>query len=141
MAMTQGSDGAAAPVRWDDVRAEYESRQFMPVAICRRHGITEAQLRYRREQEGWISLRAKPVRQNALVARMLRVLDKQVKQLEAAVDEPIDKQANVLSTHIKSLDKLIEMGAARPDVPPPTKKDMTDLRNKLAKRLEQFNRR
>jgi hypothetical protein len=47
----------------------------------------------------------------------------------------------VLATQIKSLDKLIELGAARPNVPPPTKKDMTDLRNKLAKRLEQFNRR
>lgn len=141
MAMTETGGGAVATVRWDDVRAEYESRQFTPAAICRRHGITEAQLRYRREMEHWPSLRAKPVHQHTLVARMLKVLDKQINQLEAAVNEPIDKQANVLATHIKSLDKLIEMGASRPDVPPPAKKDMTDLRNKLAKRLEQFNRR
>jgi hypothetical protein len=86
-------------------------------------------------------MRARPVRPDALVTRMFKVLDRQIRQLEGAVSEPIDKQANVLATQIKSLDKLIELGAARPNVPPPTKKDMTDLRNKLAKRLEQFNRR
>lgn len=139
--MEQGGGAVVPLVRWDDVRAEYESRQFLPADICRRHGITQAQLRYRREQEHWLHLRAKPVRPEALMARMLKVLDQQVKLLEAAVNDPIDKQANVLSTHIKSLDKLIELGAARPNVAPPTKKDMTDLRNKLVKRLEQFNRR
>jgi hypothetical protein len=139
--MMENGDDPMGPVRWDDVRAEYESRQFLPAAICRRHGITQAQLRYRREGEGWLSMRARPVRPDALVTRMFKVLDRQIRQLEGAVSEPIDKQANVLATQIKSLDKLIELGAARPNVPPPTKKDMTDLRNKLAKRLEQFNRR
>ena len=131
----------AVPIRWDIIRTEYESRQFLPAIICKRHGISLAQLRYRREIEGWPSIRARVVRHEDLVARMLKVLDKQIRRLEAAVDEPIDKQANVLSTQVKTLDKLIEMGAAQPNVEPPTKKDMTDLRNKLAKRIEQYRNR
>lgn len=130
-----------APIRWDIIRVEYEGRHFLPAVICERHGITPAQLRYRREVEGWPSIRARVVRQEDLVARMLKVLDKQIRRLEAAVDEPIDKQANVLSMQAKTLDKLIELGAAQPNVEPPTQKDMTDLRNKLAKRIEQYRNR
>jgi hypothetical protein len=135
------ASGRKASVRWDIIRDEYEARQFLPATICRRHGITPAQLRYRREMEGWLSMRARVVRKHDLVARMLRVLDKQIGRLEMAVDEPIDKQANVLSTQVKTLDKLIDMGEAQRNVDPPTKKDMTDLRNKLAKRIEQFESR
>jgi hypothetical protein len=131
----------SAPIRWDVIREEYEGRHFLPAMICKRHGITPAQLRYRREVEGWPSIAARIVRREDLVARMLKVLDKQVRRLEMAVDEPIDKQANVLSIQVKTLDKLIEMGAAQRNVDPPTKKDMTDLRNKLAKRIEQYRNR
>lgn len=132
---------AGPVIRWDAIREEYEGRLFLPATICKRHGITLAQLRYRREVEGWPSIKARIVRQDDLVARMLKVLDKQIRRLEMAVDEPIDKQANVLSTQVKTLDKLIEMGAAKRNVEPPTKKDVTDLRNKLAKRIEQFRNR
>lgn len=128
-------------VPWDEVRAEYEGRLFLPEIICRRHGITPAQLRYRREVEGWLSANARVVRQGDLVARMLKVLDKQIRQLEKAVDEPIDKQANVLSTQVKTLEKLIGMGAARPNAEPASKKDDADLRDKLVKRIEQYKRR
>lgn len=140
MSLDEAADAAPA-ARWDDIREEYEGRQFLPATICKRHGITLAQLRYRREVEGWVSIRARVVRYDQLLARMLRVLDKQIKRLETTVDEPIDKQANVLSTQVKTLDKLIEMGAAKRNVEPPTRKDLTDLRNKLAKRIEQFRNR
>lgn len=130
-----------APIRWDAIREEYEGRHFVPAMICKRYGITLAQLRYRREAEGWLSARARVVRQDELVARMLKVLDKQVRRLEMAKDEPLDKQANVLSAQVKTLDKLIELGAAQRNVEPASKRDVTDLRNKLAKRIEQFNNR
>jgi hypothetical protein len=100
-----------------------------------------AQLRYRREMEGWLSARARVPKQADLVARMLKVLDKQIRKLEAAVNEPIDKQANVLATQVKTLDKLIELGAAKPNVEPASRKDVADLRAKLVKRMEQFKAR
>ena len=130
-----------APIPWDQVREEYEARRFLPAVICKRYGISAAQLRYRRQVEGWLSARSRVVRQDDLVARMLKVLDKQVRRLEMAVDEPIDKQANVLSTQVKTLDKLIELGAAQRNAEPASKRDVTDLRNKLAKRIEQFRNR
>lgn len=129
------------PPDWNAIRLEYEGREFLPAVICRRHGITGAQLRYRREMEGWLSARARPPRQDDLVARMIKVLEKQVRLLEAAVSEPIDKQANVLATQVKTLDKLIELGAAKRNAEPASRKDMTDLRAKLVKRLDQFKAR
>lgn len=128
-------------IRWDAIRAEYEGRQFLPAVICQRYGITLAQLRYRREVEGWLSARARIVRYDDLVARMLKVLDKQVRQLEMATDEPIDRQARVLSLEVRTLDALLELGAAQRNAEPASTKDMTDLRNKLAKRIEQFRNR
>jgi hypothetical protein len=126
---------------WETIREEYEGRLFLPSDICRRHGISQAQLRYRREIEGWLSSRKRAPRRDALIARMLRVLEKQIKTLEDAVDEPIDKQVNALGTSVKSLDLLIKNGATKPDVQPATRKDMTDLRAKLVKRLDQFKAR
>jgi hypothetical protein len=136
-----GASGNGAAPNWGAIREEYEGRTFLPAVICKRYGISLAQLRYRREIEGWLSARSRIVRQDGLVARMLKVLDKQVRRLEMAVNEPIEKQANVLSTSVKTLDKLIELGAARRNVEPATKKDMTDLRDKLAKRIDQFKNR
>ena len=37
------ADGKTQP-DWDSIRTEYEGRQFVPQTICRRHGITPAQL-------------------------------------------------------------------------------------------------
>ena len=135
-----GSVNGAAP-NWAAIREEYEGRKFVPATICKRYGITPAQLRHRREAEGWISARARMVRREGLIALMMKVLDKQVRRLEMAVNEPIEKQANVLGMSVKTLDKLIELGAAQPNVEPATKKDMTDLRDKLAKRIDQFKNR
>jgi hypothetical protein len=137
--MSEAMSLVAAP-NWSAVRQEYEERLFDPKVICVRHGITNAQLRYRRESEGWLSVRARVVRKDDLVPRMLKILDKQLRQLEASVKDPIDKQANVLGTMIKNLDKLIEMGAAKPNADPPTRKDMTVLREKLVQRIVQSRR-
>ncbi len=125
---------------WAIIRAEYEGRLYVPPMICQRHGITPAQLRYRREKEDWLSLKAHPPSRMQLVVRMLRVLDAQMRELETDMELPIDKKAAMLAGQVKTLDKLIEMGAAQRNVEPPTRKDMTDLRAKLVKRLEQSER-
>lgn len=130
-----------APPDWATIREEYEGRLFLPAVICRRHGITAPQLRYRREMEGWMSARARVPKKHDIVARMLKVLEKQITRLEAAVDEPIDKQVSALGASVKTLDTLIKMGAAKPNVEPATRKDMTDLRAKLVKRMDQFKAR
>jgi len=132
--MDQGTKGTPD---WAVIRDEYEGRLFQPAVICRRHGISGMQLRYRREIEGWLTARARPPKRGELVARMLKVLEKQIRQLEAAVDEPIDKQVKALSESVKTLDILLKQGASQPNSVPASRKDITDLRAKLVKRLEQ----
>lgn len=129
------------PPDWSAIRHEYEGRLFEPKAICSRHGITLSQLRYRRQCEGWLSQRERRPKEAVLVARMLKVLERQIRDLEMARNEPVDKRTNTLATQVKTLDKLIELGAAERNVEPASRKDMTDLRAKLVKRLDQFKAR
>jgi hypothetical protein len=139
-----GNDGAVVrngPPDWTSIRAEYEGRQFLPAMICKRHGITQAQLRYRREQEGWPVTRARRPRRTELVTQMLRVLAGQIEELEKATDMSIEKRAKTLAEHVRTMDRLIERGAAKRNVEPPSHKDMTDLRAKLVERLAQFKSR
>ncbi|QQR37961.1 hypothetical protein [Devosia rhizoryzae] len=125
---------------WESIRAEYEGRHFQTKVICSRYGITLAQLRYQRERHHWKSNRTKPPDKGQLVTRMLRVLDQQVTKLEQAVDEPIDKQTATLATQVKTLDKLIELGASERNVEPVTRRNMADIRAKLVDRLAQSKR-
>lgn len=134
------TSGAKRTPDWTLIRKEYEGRLFIPPMICRRHGISTAQLRYRRQKEDWLSLKAHPPSKTALITRMIRVLDAQIKELETAMDIPIDKRTKMLADQVKTLDNLIEMGAAERNVKPPSKRDMVDIRAKLVKRLEQAAR-
>ena len=126
---------------WADIRDEYETRAFPSREICRRHAITEAQLRYRRERDGWVSSRARVVRSSDLINRLFKILNKQVSLLEKAVNDPLDKQVGALGATIKSFEKLGELSAAARDVEPTDDEDMRDLRDKLAKRIDQFKQR
>ncbi len=126
---------------WATIRDEYENRLFHPSTICKRHGVSENQLRYRREREGWFNSRGRAPTTAELVTRMLKVLERQVWQLEKAMNEPVDKQVNALAVSVKSLDKLIEFGAAKPNVPPASRTDMTEMRARLVEREQQFSAR
>ena len=137
---TTARDGKQPP-DWQAIRAEYVEHQMLPALICKRHGITQAQLRYRREQEDWPVVRERRPRRASLVATMLRVLAGQIEELEKATDMPIEKRAKLLAEHARTMDRLIEKGATKRNVAPPTRKDMTDLRAKLVKRLDQFKSR
>lgn len=132
--------GARTP-DWDTIRDEYETRAYPSHDICRRHAITQAQLRYRREQDGWVSSRTRVVRSSDLINRLFKILNKQVSLLEKAVDDPLDKQVAALGATVKTLDKMNELRAAERDVKPTDDKDMRDLRDKLARRLDQFKQR
>ena len=125
---------------WPAIRVEYEERLFVPKTICERHKITVSQLRYRRQCEGWLSQRERRPKEAVLVARMLKVLEKQIRDLEMSKNEPVEKRTNTLATQVKTLDKLIELGATERNVEPASRKDMDDIRSKLAHRLAQSRR-
>lgn len=130
----------AAP-DWAAIRIDFEARTFPPRELCRRHAVTPSQLRYRRERDGWVGNRVHLVKSSDLIHRMFKILNKQIRFLENDVKEPIDKRVSALSATVKTFEKLTELSAAERNVKPTNKKDMRDLRDKLAKRLDQFKQR
>jgi len=130
----------AAP-DWAAIRMDFEARTVPPRELCRRYAVTPAQLRYRREREGWVGSRVHLVKSSDLIHRMFKILNKQVRLLENAVKDPIDKQVGALGATVKTFEKLVELSAAERNVKPIAKKDMRNLRDKLAKRIDQFKQR
>lgn len=78
------------------------------------------------------------LRVGPLIARMMRVLDGQVRELERRMTEPVDKNAALLGTMTKTLEKLIELDESQRARKPAKRKEMSDIRNKLAARIEQL---
>ncbi|KFC65040.1 hypothetical protein FF80_02890 [Devosia sp. LC5] len=131
----------AHEVDWAAVQRDHEHNNGTQKEICARHGITIAQLRFRRERQGWRLRSTRDVDLRLLINRMLRVLEKQVRNLEKTMTEPVDKSAALLGTMAKTLEKLMELETANRGRQPAQKKEMSDLRNKLAQRIEQLKHR
>lgn len=130
----------AAAVDWGAVRRDYEAGDLRIALIARRHGITDCQIRYRREREGWYVRKARTVEPEALVMRMLILFERQVKRLDGEMkdkDSSAEKSVALLNTMARTLEKLLELEAeaksgrrARPVMA------IEDLREQLARRLE-----
>jgi hypothetical protein len=125
-------------VDWAAVQIDYEQDNGTLPEICARHGITDAQLRHRRERHGWKLRNEWTLRIAPLISRMMRVLDGQVRTLERQMTEPVDRNAALLGTMTKTLEKLIELDDRQRAKQPAKRKEMSDIRNKLAARIEQL---
>ena len=112
-------------------------------AICARFGVTKSQLERRYRKERWVSRQAKLVdRRGSTRERLFSVLERQVSKLANEAGTTLgEKEAQQLTELIKNFDKLASMEAAATTGGPAQKKDMADLRDKLAKRIDQFKRR
>ena len=126
-------------VDWAAVQLDYEERNGSLEAICKRHGISEAQLRYKRERQFWRLRNNWSVRVSTLINRMMRLLDRQVRQLEGQMDQPSDKQAVLLAGMTKTLEKLIELDVAQREKKPEQRREMSALRDQLAERIAQLS--
>jgi hypothetical protein len=131
-------DAQRRQVDWAAVQLDYEQSNGSLKAVCERHKISEAQLRHRRERHGWHLRNDWGLRLGPLINRMLRVLDGQVRELEKHMTEAVDKNAALLGTMTKTLEKLIELDEGQRARKPPKQKEVSDLRNKLAARIEQL---
>lgn len=136
-----GDDGLVPRVDWAAVQFDYEQRHGSLKDICARYGVSEAQLRHRRERHGWQPRNDWKLRVGPLLARMMRVLDGQVRALENDMNQPVDKTANLLGTMTKTLEKILALEAEQQAKPPARSRELSDLRNKLAARIEQLKRR
>jgi hypothetical protein len=131
-------------VDWAAVRCAYELTDETIKSICERFGVTKSAFEHRWQKERWLSRRAANMdRYSTTRDRLFAVLERQVAKLANESGTKLaDKEAQQLTELVKNFDKL---GSTRSDVPddggPSQQKDMRDLRDKLAKRIDQFKRR
>jgi hypothetical protein len=131
-------------VDWAAIRRAYELTDETIKDICQRFGITKSVFEGRWRKERWLSRQAaNRDRYSSTRDRLFAVLERQVAKLANESGATLgDKEAQQLTELVKNFDKL---GNTRNDVPenggPSEQKDMRDLRDKLAKRIDQFKRR
>jgi hypothetical protein len=130
-------------VDWAAVRAEYETGEETLAVIAARHGITPSALSWRAKKQLWLSrYRTGNVDRPQIIKRMFRVLELQVLALEGNMEKTGEKEVAVLGKLASTLEKLIDIdnaatAAARPRA---QRKDIEELRNKLAQRIAQLKR-
>lgn len=129
---------------WVGIRRAYEQSDETIKDICLRFGVTKSALENRYRRDLWISRQASAARRRrSTLARLFVVLEGQVTKLANSDGETLgDKEANQLTEIIKNFDKLTGIeNADMNNGGPAQKKDLRDLRDKLAKRIDQFKRR
>ncbi|WP_240232892.1 hypothetical protein [Devosia lacusdianchii] len=129
---------------WVAIRRAYEHGEETIREICVRFGVTKGSLENRYRKERWISrLANKANRQRSTLGRLFAVLERQVTKLANTSGETLgDKEAQQLTELIKNFDKISTIANEETKVDAPReKRDMRDIRDKLAKRIDQFNRR
>jgi hypothetical protein len=129
---------------WDLVRVDYEALGITRAAICRKHGITRAELAAKAKLSRWSAARTNDTDRAILIGMMLGVLEAQIGQLEAAAEMTAtgDKEVAVLGKLATTLEKLIEIEDKGQGNAAPRRAtaDMKALRNKLARRIDQLKR-
>jgi hypothetical protein len=129
-------------VDWAAVRAEYETGEETLAVIAARHGITPSALSWRAKKQLWLSrYRTGNVDRPQIIKRMFRVLELQVLALEGNMEKTGEKEVAVLGKLASTLEKLIDIDNAATAVKPRAqRKDIEELRNKLAQRIAQLKR-
>lgn len=125
------------------VRADYEGLVLSVNQICTSHRITRGRLSAMIKQGGWTPRRPKAGASSArLIARMFKVLEQQVTKMEADMKLSDGKEIVLIGSMARTLGKLIELDARRSKPGPRRRaatKSMMELREKVAKRIEQLN--
>jgi hypothetical protein len=127
-------------IDWDAVRRDYEGRRGTTAEIARRYGTATKTLSTRATVGGWVRRNIRhSVDRSGIIARMFRVLERQIIQLEKDMTQTGEKEVAVLGKLASTLEKLIDIDtAAKPQQPTAEVEDMKELRNKLAQRIAQL---
>ncbi len=127
---------------WAAVKVDYEARELTLAEIELKHGVTKAQIGTQKRLGGWVPRRDTVATRQEIMTRVYRILDKQTRKMEAALDKGEDVYGmNDLASVTRTLEKLIALNKAetRRKNNPPESAVMKALREKLADRIEQLN--
>lgn len=130
-------------VDWMAVRTDYEDLTLPITDLLAKHAISESTLYDRIRKQGWPNRQpAKPVTRTALIERLYRLLEGQIRQLETELRGAGDKQVALLGALTRNLEKLTEMERKERGEKartPKRKADISALRAKLARRIDEIN--
>lgn len=131
-------------VDWAVVRRAYETTDETIKSLCERFGVTKSAFETKFRNQKWLSRQAaKTDLARSTRERLFIVLDRQLVKLASVEGDTLsEKEAQQLTELVKNFEKLTNTQAVGEDNGGPSqKKDMRDLRAKLAKRIDQYNRR
>ena len=126
---------------WDIVAEDYRWGRLTIPAICRKHGIARNELLQRASKNKWKTLRDAGTDREILIGMMLGVLEQQIGHLETIeMTQTGEKEVAVLGKLATTLEKLIDI-EDRSKPPAGMGVDMQAMRNKLAQRIENLQRK
>lgn len=150
LGLAGGGDAAGNDALWARVKADYDTGEHTQLELCARHGVTPSQLKYRIKHHLWTPrYRSKAVDRPLIIARLFRVLELQVKNLETEMNEMADGakrsgegEVAVLGKLAANLERLMDLDARLPEKRRGKQqtRHMQDIRNKLVQRIEQLKR-
>ena len=149
MASTVGDDDRETAF-WAEVRADYEATGDTQKVVADRFKVTVSALKWRVTHEFWAPRhRSRGTGRPLIIARMLRVLELQVKDLETEMRElglakkrSGEKEVVLLGKLVGNLDKLLHLdrGVSQHGAGLRRSRQMEDIKGKLIERIEQLKR-
>jgi hypothetical protein len=124
------------------MRSAYEARGETNAAIAARFHMSTKTLQTMVLANGWRRRnRRHQADRTGIITRMFGILEQQVILLENSMRQAGEKEVAVLGKLASTLEKLIQIDNAAAEKPKEAStKEMTDLRNRLAERIEQLKR-
>lgn len=148
--MAQEDVALPSAADWAPIRRDYEGSALTQQELVAKYGISASALKWRIKRDLWRPrYRSKVVDRPLIIARMFRLLERQVRDLENEMDEMStarkrsgDKEVALLGKLAGNLEKLVQLDArlAEGKAPRRNSKQIEDLRSKLIERIEQLKR-
>ena len=129
---------------WAAIRRAYETTDVPIREICSQFGVTKGSLENRQRKDRWLSRRLRGNnRRTSTLSRLIGLLEGQMVKLGNEPGDRLgDKETQQLGEIVKAYEKVASIEAAESKVEIlPQKRDISDIRAKLIKRMEQYGRR
>lgn len=131
-----------ADIDWVAIRNAYENTKMPVLEILRIYDVSKSRFYAVAAAEEWVPRQTFDREgRRGVIARMRRVLERQLTFMEAEMDGSSDKEVALLGNMVKTLEKLIELDAKDKKQEPSKKqsREMVTLRKKLAARIDHLN--
>lgn len=128
---------------WEAVRVAVEAGEMTRVSICRTFRISRGELARRIKANKWdVPERDDALDRSLLLDGLFWALERQIEQLGKAELVDATKEAAVLQRLANSMDELVRLSDKNAGSAPRTArqtKEMTELRQKIARRIDELN--